>query len=86
MLYVGGIFGRTEYLMVGEALRQALGSEGAIEKGGEIVMSYKLWEIVEKYLEGKDIPDNPDYKKILGLKGRGVTSRNESFILLSNLE
>ena len=49
-------------------------------------MSYKLWEIVEKYLEGKDIPDNPDYKKILGLKGRGVTSRNESFILLSNLE
>ena len=72
--------------MVGEALRQALGSEGAIEKGGEIVVSYKLWEFLENYFKGKEIPDNPHYMRLLSIKGHGIASRNESFILLPNLE
>ena len=72
--------------MVGEALRQALGSEGAIEKGGEIVASYKLWELLDNFFKGKEIANNPNYMKLLSIKGHGIASRNESFILLSNLE
>lgn len=39
ILYVGGVFNRAETLTVGEALLQALKSEGMATGGGQIVIS-----------------------------------------------
>ena len=39
ILFVGGLFGRCEYLCVGEAMRQACESETHASQGGEIIMS-----------------------------------------------
>ena len=39
LLYVGGIFNRAEFFTVGDALKQALGSEGCASGGGETIVS-----------------------------------------------
>ena len=39
LLYVGGIFNRSEFFTIGEALSGALASEGMCTKGGQIVVS-----------------------------------------------
>lgn len=46
ILFVGGLFGRCEYLCVGEAMRQACESETHASQGGEIIMS----EYVRKHI------------------------------------
>ena len=48
ILFVGGLFGRCEYLCVGECMRQACESETHSSSGGQIVMS----EQVQRYVYG----------------------------------
>ena len=48
ILFVGGLFGRCEYLCVGEAMRQACESETHASGGGQILMS----ELVQRHVIG----------------------------------
>jgi hypothetical protein len=46
LLYVGGIFGRAEFLTVGRALTNALDSEGMAEKGGQTIVHSSAFNLV----------------------------------------
>lgn len=53
ILYVGGVFNRAETLTVGEALLQALKSEGMATGGGQIVISQSCHEFVSDFIKAK---------------------------------
>ena len=46
LLYVGGVFNRSEFFTVGEALSQALKSEENASGGGQIIVSQSAWKLV----------------------------------------
>lgn len=55
LLYVGGVFGRSEYFTVGPALSHALNSEGEATAGGQIIVSETAYRFVRNYYEGVEI-------------------------------
>lgn len=56
ILHLGGIFGRLEYLAVGEPLVQAFTAEHHATKT-ELVLSPKAWSLVKNYFEGEELDD-----------------------------
>jgi len=68
ILFVGGLFGRCEYLCVGECMRQACESETHSEHGGQVLMSEKVRENVEDYYEFREAMVQEGYKKNDNLK------------------
>lgn len=73
ILYVGGVFDRQETLTVGEALVNALKSEGEAGGGGEVIVHESCWQHVNKDLyRGLEIIDKLGGKFYkLDLKFRG---------------
>ena len=53
MLYVGGVFGRTESFTIGEALMLALASEGHAGGGGEIIVCDAAFSLVSEYFKAR---------------------------------
>ena len=68
ILFVGGLFGRCEYLCVGECMRQACESETHSEHGGQVLMSEKVKENVEENYEFREASVQEGYKKNDNLK------------------
>ena len=92
ILFVGGLFGRCEYLCVGECMRQACESETHSEHGGQVLMSEKVRENVEdNYIfreaevqEGYKKNDNLKYYLIIGEKSgdkKRVTTKADAFLM-----
>ena len=92
ILFVGGLFGRCEYLCVGECMRQACESETHSEHGGQVLMSEKVKENVEEnYLfreasvqEGYKKNDNLKYYLITGEKTedkKRITTKADAFLM-----
>ena len=95
ILFVGGLFGRCEYLCVGEAMRQACESETHSSGGGQILMS----ELVQKHLIGSynfiQAEVQPGYSKTDNLtyymiernakgeygKGNKVSTKADAFLM-----
>lgn len=57
LLYVGGIFNRAEFFTVGDALKQALGSEGCASGGGETIVSENAFDCVRDQYVSKELKD-----------------------------
>ena len=53
ILYVGGVFNRAETLTVGEALFEALKSEGMATGGGQIIISQTCHDFVSDFFKFK---------------------------------
>ena len=53
LLYVGGVFGRSESFTIGEALIQALRSEGQATGGGQIIVSESCYNHVKEFFTAK---------------------------------
>ena len=68
ILFVGGLFGRCEYLCVGECMRQACESETHSEHGGQVLMSEKVKENVEENYMFREASVQEGYKKNDNLK------------------
>ena len=68
ILFVGGLFGRCEYLCVGECMRQACESETHSEHGGQVLMSEKVKEHVEENYKFREVSVQEGYKKNDNLK------------------
>jgi adenylate cyclase 10 len=68
ILFVGGLFGRCEYLCVGECMRQACESETHSEHGGQVLMSEKVKENVEDSYYFREAEVQAGYKKNDNLK------------------
>ncbi|CAD8085181.1 unnamed protein product [Paramecium sonneborni] len=49
IIYVGGVYNRSEYLATGEPLMQAFQSEHCAKKGGETIVSKEVYEFVKDY-------------------------------------
>ena len=49
IFYVGGTFKRSEYLIVGPAMKQACSAECHATQGGQIIISEKMFNYLEKY-------------------------------------
>ena len=93
ILFVGGLFGRCEYLCVGECMRQACESETHSEHGGQVLMSEKVRENVEDGYFFKEAEVQPGYKKndnlkyylITGEKSQdktgGTTKKADAFLM-----
>ena len=92
ILFVGGLFGRCEYLCVGECMRQACESETHSEHGGQVLMSEKVRENVEdNYLfreasvqEGYKKNDNLKYYLITGEKTENkkrISTKADAFLM-----
>ena len=79
ILFVGGLFGRCEYLCVGECMRQACESETHAEHGGQVIMSEKVRENVDDYYDFKEAEIQAGYKKSDNLKYYLITGeKNEN--------
>ena len=68
ILFVGGLFGRCEYLCVGECMRQACESETHSEHGGQVLMSEKVKENVEENYLFREASVQEGYRKNDNLK------------------
>ena len=51
IFYVGGTFKRSEYLIVGPAMKQACSAECHATQGGQIIVSEKMYNYLEKYFK-----------------------------------
>ena len=54
---MGGVLDRSEFFTTGEALKQALGSEGMCTKGGQIVVAAPAFRHVAEYFDCKELID-----------------------------
>lgn len=77
LLYVGGVFDRSEFFTVGSALTHALKSEEQATAGGQIIVSETAFKYVKnQYYEGEEIisEENKKFyrvtKVIIGVRGR----------------
>lgn len=53
ILYVGGVFNRAETLTVGNALLEALKSEGMATGGGQVIVSQACFDFVSDFFRAK---------------------------------
>ena len=66
MFYVGGTFKRSEYLIVGSAMKQACSAECHALNGGQIIISERMYDYIKDYFKfercapDKDHPDSDD--------------------------
>ncbi|EAR83243.2 PH domain protein (macronuclear) [Tetrahymena thermophila SB210] len=60
IIYVGGIFGRAEYLPAGDPLTQAFSAEHEAESGGVINCSQQIYDLIQNHFECK--VKNADHK------------------------
>ena len=89
VLFVGGQFNRSEYLIVGEAMRQACTSECHCTDGGQIVASETVYEKIKKYYDfieaEPDLSHGPGdglkyYRFVKSISER-VTTRADAFLM-----
>ena len=57
LLYVGGVFGRSESFTIGAALMLALRSEGQATAGGQIIVAEPAFTHVRQYFKAKELID-----------------------------
>ena len=66
IFYVGGTFKRSEYLIIGSAMKQACSAECHATSGGQIIISEKMYNYLKTYFEFtkcdkcKEYPDSDD--------------------------
>jgi len=80
LLYVGGVFNRSEFFTVGEALTQALESEGCCTSGGQVVVSKAVFNRVSSYFLAEPVGEEDDpegFYKIKKLAKPGTTAKND---------
>ena len=86
LLHVGGIFGRTEYLIVGAALHEALAAEAGVQKGGEIVAAPTAWKLLAAHFDATPTKADPALHKLTRLTGPVAASRNDTYLYLQSLD
>jgi len=89
LLYVGGVFNRSEFFTIGESLQAALGSEGMCTGGGQIVVADKAYNLVKNYFANAIELTEPDtgrkFYKVSKLTGKSVQVRADANILRNEI-
>ena len=63
ILYLGGVFNRNESFTIGEALSDALKSEGMASAGGQTIVAEPCFTHVKLYFKAKEMLGEEDHKK-----------------------
>jgi class 3 adenylate cyclase len=88
LLYVGGVFDRSEFFTVGPALTYALKSEEQATAGGQILVSETAFKYVKnQFYEGEEIvsDENKKFYRVTGVKV-GVRGRADAVLLKSQIK
>ena len=88
LLYVGGVFDRSEFFTVGTALTYALASEEQATAGGQIIVSDTAFRYVKnQYYEGTEIisKENKKFYRITNVV-LGVRGRADAVLLKSQIK
>ena len=87
LLYVGGVFQRTEFFTIGDSLSQALGSEGMCECGGQIVVSDQAFKLVKDYFAATKLtaPDGQAFFRVSKITGQSVKIRADANLLRNEI-
>ena len=75
---------RSEFFTTGEALKQALGSEGMCEKGGQIVVAAPAFKYVSEFYASTELTDpktKEKYYLVSRSTGQGVKIRADGTLL-----
>jgi adenylate cyclase 10 len=91
ILLVGGQFKRCEYLVIGEAMRQACESETHATGGGETICSEDVYDYVKDYYAVEEIVgdgshghgdgDGKKYYKIIKIIGEKVPVKSDAYLM-----
>lgn len=87
ILHVGGVFKRVEYFIIGDGLTQALRSLRLASSLDSVIISWNLWNIVDKYFVCESLPNNYENEKsVKYLFGPGIRSKSNTLILRTEIE
>ena len=64
MFYVGGTFKRSEYLIVGSAMKQACSAECHALNGGQIIISERMYDYIKDYFQFENIKNYKQEQKL----------------------
>lgn len=91
VLFVGGQFKRCEYLIVGEAMRQACESETHATEGGQTIISQPVYDLVKKFYEveealgddshGHDSSSDMKFYRITKIVGERVAIKSDAYLM-----
>ncbi|CAD8109893.1 unnamed protein product [Paramecium primaurelia] len=84
ILYVGGVFNRNEFLATGQALIQAFESEHCATKGGQVIISKDVYEMVGQYYNCLKVEDRQSYF-VNSNKGAKVQNISNALLIKSNI-
>ena len=76
ILYVGGVYNRSETLTVGEALTQALKSEGMSQGGGEIIIAEPCFQHVAEFFRATELTNEETGEKFFKVNLRSNISKS----------
>ena len=76
ILYVGGVYNRSETLTVGEALTQALKSEGMSGGGGDVVIAEPCFKHVAEYFRATELINEETHEKFFKVNLRSSISKS----------
>lgn len=62
IIYVGGVFDRSEYLATGDPLIQAFSSEHCASKGGETIVSQEVFNLVKDFFKFQVVDEGKEKK------------------------
>ena len=90
LLYVGGVFKRTEFFTIGEALSLALASEGVCTSGGQIVCPESTYNYVRDYFDTavemtRSEGGGGKFYRITKLTGQSVKIRADANLLRNEI-
>ncbi|CAD8204339.1 unnamed protein product [Paramecium octaurelia] len=84
ILYVGGVFNRNEFLATGQALIQAFESEHCATKGGQVIISKDVFDMVGQYYNCLKVEDRQSYFVNFN-KGAKVQNISNALLIKSNI-
>ncbi|CAD8124494.1 unnamed protein product [Paramecium sonneborni] len=84
ILYLGGVFNRNEFLATGQALIQAFESEHCATKGGQVIISKDVFEMVGQHYNCLKVEDR-QYYFVHSNKGAKVQNISNALLIKSNI-
>ncbi|CAD8086258.1 unnamed protein product [Paramecium primaurelia] len=67
IIYVGGVFGRSEYLATGDPLTQAFKSEHHATSGGQIIVSQEVFDMVSDFFVFQRLQNDSSFYMVVKL-------------------
>ncbi|CAD8122137.1 unnamed protein product [Paramecium sonneborni] len=84
ILYVGGVFNRNEFLATGQALIQAFESEHCATKGGQVIISQDVFQMVGQYYNCIKVDDH-QYYFVHSNKGAKVQNISNALLIKNKI-